>query len=268
MAAFADIPAGVMKIGRHAKTFAKNRGLHRFGYCSCCGRRGLFYAFADVHPDEELLYLYCRHRKVARTLLAELELSRHPSIRHAREDLSGFRILDSSGTGPMSRAMAGVEGWIRGWYGEGAPPEGCRLADLQRFPFENASLDVVVSEDVLEHVPDLEAAIREIGRALRPGGMHLFTMPYRKDAATVRRSEIRDGARVACLPDVFHHDPDTRRGVLVYQDIGNDFEDLCRSCGLSFETAPTPPGREFHYFGGRPVYRSRRLNETHGRMPC
>jgi ubiquinone/menaquinone biosynthesis C-methylase UbiE len=42
--------------------------------------------------------------------------------------------------------------------------------DAERLPFEDASFDVVSSNGVLHHTPDMPAALREIRRVLRPGG--------------------------------------------------------------------------------------------------
>jgi 2-polyprenyl-6-hydroxyphenyl methylase / 3-demethylubiquinone-9 3-methyltransferase len=45
---------------------------------------------------------------------------------------------------------------------------------LERLPFADGSFDVVVAADVLEHVPDLPAAVGEISRVLAPGGSLAF----------------------------------------------------------------------------------------------
>lgn len=45
-----------------------------------------------------------------------------------------------------------------------------RHADATRLPFDDASFDAVVVTQVLEYVPDVDSAIAEIARVLRPGG--------------------------------------------------------------------------------------------------
>jgi SAM-dependent methyltransferase len=48
-----------------------------------------------------------------------------------------------------------------------------------RLPFEDASLDFVVSNQVLEHVQDHDAAFAEISRILKPGAISLHLFPSR-----------------------------------------------------------------------------------------
>jgi ubiquinone/menaquinone biosynthesis C-methylase UbiE len=45
-----------------------------------------------------------------------------------------------------------------------------RVADAERIPYDDNTFDVVVGHAVIHHVPDVEAAFREVLRVLKPGG--------------------------------------------------------------------------------------------------
>jgi ubiquinone/menaquinone biosynthesis C-methylase UbiE len=53
------------------------------------------------------------------------------------------------------------------------------LTDGERLPFPDASFDVVYSNGVLHHTPDIAAAIREIHRVLKPGRVAKVMIYYR-----------------------------------------------------------------------------------------
>jgi SAM-dependent methyltransferase len=54
--------------------------------------------------------------------------------------------------------------------------------DAARLPFANATFDAVISNHSLEHFSELEAALREIGRVVRPEGVLFIAVP---DASTL-----------------------------------------------------------------------------------
>lgn len=45
-------------------------------------------------------------------------------------------------------------------------------------PFEDNCFDVVISTEVLEHVPDPDRYLLEVKRVLKPGGKFFFTIPF------------------------------------------------------------------------------------------
>ena len=49
--------------------------------------------------------------------------------------------------------------------------------DATRMPFADDSFDVVIAAEVLEHIPADQAAMTEIARVLRPGGIAAVTVP-------------------------------------------------------------------------------------------
>lgn len=65
-------------------------------------------------------------------------------------------------------AAAGLEGRLEPVSSDGG-----------RLPFDDAFFDAAVSFEVLEHVADDAAALREIRRVLRPGGWLALTVPNR-----------------------------------------------------------------------------------------
>ncbi|WP_299570931.1 class I SAM-dependent methyltransferase [uncultured Williamsia sp.] len=49
-----------------------------------------------------------------------------------------------------------------------------RVADAETIPYEDGTFDLVVGHAVLHHIPDVEQALREVLRVLKPGGRFVF----------------------------------------------------------------------------------------------
>lgn len=62
-----------------------------------------------------------------------------------------------------------------GQYLPGRVP--CQQGDIERLPFENDSMDVVLCLGVLPYLRDDRAAIREISRVLKDGGFAIILLP-------------------------------------------------------------------------------------------
>ena len=117
----------------------------------------------------------------------------------------------------------------------GEARDGVRCEDLERLRFADASFDLHVTQDVLEHLFDPEAAFREIARTLRPGGAHVFTVPLvRGRNASVRRARREaDGSVVHDAEPRHHGNPIDPNGSLVTMDWGWDICDwIHRASGL------------------------------------
>jgi len=62
---------------------------------------------------------------------------------------------------------------------ENAPDAALVGADAERLPFRDATFDIVVSSDVIEHLPDVEGHVAEVARVLAPGGRYYLKTPNR-----------------------------------------------------------------------------------------
>ncbi len=63
-----------------------------------------------------------------------------------------------------------------------------QVADVEELPFDDASFDLVVGHAFLHHIPDVDQALREIMRVLRPGGRFVVCgEPTRKGDFVARR---------------------------------------------------------------------------------
>jgi SAM-dependent methyltransferase len=90
------------------------------------------------------------------------------------QDVRGARVLDvGCGDRPYERLLHDA-GEIVGFDRPGNAHADLH-GSIEAIPVEDASFDVVLCLQVLEHVPDPAAAVRELRRAVRPGGRVLLS---------------------------------------------------------------------------------------------
>ena len=63
-------------------------------------------------------------------------------------------------------------------------PKWVQDADLTDLPFNNNHFDFIIASHVLEHIPNLQKAILEIHRTLKPGGQAIVMFPVSRCQAT------------------------------------------------------------------------------------
>lgn len=91
--------------------------------------------------------------------------------------------------------------------------------DVCALTFPDSCFHAVVSGDVLEHVPDIDAALREMARVLKPGGRFLGTFPFLFEVQNGQRqaSLVAGTIQYHCDP-IYHGNPlDPEGGSLVFE---------------------------------------------------
>ena len=109
----------------------------------------------------------------------------------------------------------------------GSLKDGVLCQDIQRTSFTDDEFDFIITEDVMEHVPNPKQAFAEIRRVLKPGGYHVSTIPVNwLRQKSVTRAVIANGEIVHFMEPEYHGDP-TRpdQGILAFSDYGNDLID-------------------------------------------
>ncbi|GAB3789168.1 hypothetical protein GCM10028797_23830 [Dyella agri] len=138
-------------------------------------------------------------------------------------------------------------------HARGSLVNGIRHEDLTSLTFADASFDLIVSLDVLEHVPDAEAAFRECCRTLAPGGVLLFTAPFSSISPTeITRAILReDGAIEHLMEPEYHGNPvDPENGALCFRYFGWDMLEQLKRVGFEEAEAICYWSRDLAYLGG------------------
>jgi len=125
--------------------------------------------------------------------------------------------------------------WLTMWLLRHGRLAFVRREDVTALSLATASVDAVVTMDVLEHVPDYQQAIAEFSRVLRPGGVLVLTVPfYAENARSTLLARVDAAGRVEHLqqPPEYHGDP-LSGGVLCFHHFGWDLLDAIRESGFA-----------------------------------
>jgi hypothetical protein len=229
-------------------------------FCLCCNETTpmlVDFESGRVHEDgsrtpnwrERLVCSQCmmnnRQRLVAKLVQQAAIESTHSRIYLMEQVTPIFEwVRNLHGTDVHGSEYLGYE------YTGGERINGIRHEDVMNLSFPDASFDLIVSNDVLEHIPDPEGALRECFRVLKPGGTVLATFPFH-----VANDKTRARARIAAneiehlLPPQYHGNPVSSDGSLVFQDFGWDLLDVMRGAGFSSAVCEVYSSDEFGHLG-------------------
>ena len=132
-----------------------------------------------------------RSGQLARAIVDTVNVHTGSSATHLSELFRDARarsttIAEINSAGNLHRYLARCPGLRHSEFGSvsaAVPSE-----DLTKLSYADAQFDLVITSDTLEHVPDIDAALGETRRVLKPGGSHVFSVPvvWDRDNTTPR----------------------------------------------------------------------------------
>ena len=197
------------------------------GFCPICLQQTRFTA-RDAWFRESLLCETCAGGSVPRERALMLVV---------RELLPHWERLDIHESSPAPRGASPLiasraPGYVATQYWPDIPAgtmrRGIRCENVESQLFSAESFDLVVTQDVMEHVFDPERAYQEIFRTLRPGGRHIHTTPiYKHLTETIQKAALGpDGQVIHFGEPEYHGNPISGDGSLVTFHFGYDLAEL------------------------------------------
>jgi glycosyltransferase involved in cell wall biosynthesis/SAM-dependent methyltransferase len=112
--------------------------------------------------------------------------------------------------------------------------KGIRHEDVESLSFGDGTFDLIISNDVLEHVINPSKALAEAYRVMRSGGELLMTVPLNLGKErSEHRVKLINGKLEHILPPIYHGNPVSNNGSLVVTDFGWDFLQEIRDTGFA-----------------------------------
>jgi len=103
---------------------------------------------------------------------------------------------------------------------------GVRCENLESLTFPGNSIDIFITQDVIEHVFDPYKAFSEIERVLKSGGFHIFTVPIYDDIdKTIQKARLSALGEIEYLDEPEYHINDLvtyHYGFDIIEFIGSD----------------------------------------------
>lgn len=175
-----------------------------------------------------------RRMHFAKVFMEAINLKYGDSIQFLRDvaasqALEQIKIAEINNCGNLHAYFSQFPGLSYSEYGSKAP--NVPSEDLMALGYADAVFDIVLTSDVLEHVPDVQRALAEVKRVLKDDGCFIFTVPWLDDRQTVIRATMTAHGEITHLkPPSFHGDYASQMSDhLVFYEFGDDFIDVLSS---------------------------------------
>lgn len=225
----------------YIKPSIKNLRHHKIGRCNVCGKLTIFFSlYRDIGDLErgDFICMFCwsssRKRHVAKVIN---ELISDISNMSQIPEKVNINIYNTDVDDSFYKTLNGYESYVCSDFIPNMElgteiKKGCFNQDIENLKFPDESFDLVITEDVFEHVRNYEIGFKEILRVLKKGGYHIFTIPFNFSKPTINMVDTSGEEDIHILPPEYHISKSGK--VLAYRTFGIDLFNFLDSIG--FET--------------------------------
>lgn len=209
------------------------------GTCPVCGKRARFHGFTDNLRESgtcSVCGCFNRQRQMASVIRSQFGMPEQGGFIFP----DGFHLFNTESSGALHTVLSAHTGYTCSeyfgpQYASGEFIDGVQHQDLQALSFADGQFDLVLSSDVLEHMPEPYRAHSEIYRVLKSGGRHIFTVPFMPNALLDDVRAIQVNGEIRYFGERLYHGDPVRpgEGILVWTIFGQEM--LRRLAEIGFE---------------------------------
>lgn len=194
-------------------------------FCPVCGNISYIFNVNKQNLRETCLCKICqstnRQRQIAFTLCQYLKISSLKEIKFFKKKLI---IYNTESSGPVHNQLIKYPYYIYSEYfgkkyKSGSIVNGVLNEDLNELSFNDDSIDIIISSDVFEHIPEPYKAHKEVYRVLKKNGYHIFSVPfYQNQYLDETRAIINKKGELKHFKTPIYHEDGVRpkNGILVF----------------------------------------------------
>jgi SAM-dependent methyltransferase len=203
-------------------------------FCFICGSTTFFDSYEPIDTPCKRNSFICRkcgsiarNRHVAKIILELCPTSPKSNSLKEFARRTDLTILHTCNSGAIHEELKVGSGYRVSEFYDNIPSgdyvKGVQCQNLEKTTYEDDSMDIIITEDVFEHISSPEQACCELRRILKPGGLHISTISVDwSNPRSVVRARLSNGQVEHILSPVYHGDPFRKEGALVFVDFGAD----------------------------------------------
>ncbi|WP_424355160.1 class I SAM-dependent methyltransferase [Methanobacterium sp. MBAC-LM] len=226
------------KITNICRQIIKNFNHHKIGRCNICGKITIFLLTTNIEQARgDFICIYCRSysrkRHVAK-IINEL-ISDTSYISQIPDKIDKIHLYNLDVDDAFYNVLYGMDSFVCSDFLPDTElgteiKKGVFCQDIEKLTFPNESFDLVITEDVFEHVRNYENGFNEILRVLKKGGYHIFTIPFNFDKNTIKMVKTSGNKDIPILPPEYHESKSGK--VLTYRTFGLNLYKFLDSIGF------------------------------------